>query len=78
MSRLPILSGNQLIKLLCKNFGFTEDRTSGSHVILKAFRNGKAKTIPVPKYPEIGRHLLWRILKEAEISREEFAMEVER
>ncbi|MBI4360314.1 type II toxin-antitoxin system HicA family toxin [Candidatus Micrarchaeota archaeon] len=69
---MPILSGKQLAKILCKHFGFTESRIAGSHLILKGARNGQAKTIPIPLHPEIGRHLLSRILKEAEISREEF------
>ncbi|MBI5225121.1 type II toxin-antitoxin system HicA family toxin [Candidatus Micrarchaeota archaeon] len=72
MVHLPILSGQELVRILCKNFGFFKDRISGSHCLLKGLRNGKMKTIPVPLYNELGKHLLSRILKEAEISREEF------
>lgn len=71
MSRLPILSGKEIAKILCKNFGFYEDRFNGDHLILKGIRNGVAKTIPVPLHPEIGKKLLSRILKEAEITRDE-------
>ncbi len=71
MPRLPILSGQQLVRLMCKHFGFSVARISGSHCLLKGVRNGVMRTIPVPLHPEIG-HLLSDILKEAEISREEF------
>ncbi len=72
MSRLPILSGKELVKILCKKFGFVENRFNGDHLILKGTIKGVAKTIPVPLHPEIGRKLFSRILKEAEITRDEF------
>lgn len=73
MTRLPVLSGKELVKILCKNFGFIVHRQGkGSHLLLRGERNGKIKIFPVPMHPEVSKGTLRDILKEAEISREEF------
>ena len=73
MEKLPILSGKELLRILCNEFGFSIARIEGDHFIVKGLRNGRLKTFPVPSYREIGRKLFSRILKEAEISKEDFA-----
>ena len=71
MSRLPILSGNKIIRVL-KKFGFEPIRQKGSHVFMKHL-DGRATVIPVHKGDDIDRGLLRKILKDAEISSYEFA-----
>ena len=69
MSRkLPLLSGLKFCKIL-KKIGFNEIRQKGSH---RYMQHPDGRTTVVPMHKEIGRGLLIRILKEAEITREEF------
>lgn len=68
MSRLPAISGKDLIKILTKHFGFRVLRQRGSHVTLT---NG-ISFITVPLHPELDRGTLRAILNDARIRREEF------
>lgn len=68
MTKLPLLSGTEVCKILNK-VGFIEVRQKGSH---KSLRHKDGRTTVVPMHKEIGRGLLGKILKDAEISREEF------
>jgi len=68
MSRLPLFSGKDIIKILIK-MGYQKIRQRGSHVRLSC--PGK-KSITVPDYKLIGRGLLRKILRDAEISLDEF------
>ena len=68
MSRLPLLSGKEVIKILIK-IGYREIRQRGSHVRLSC--SGK-KSITVPDYKVISRGLLRKILRDAEILPKEF------
>lgn len=67
--KLVPLSPEKTIKILEK-FGFRQLRQKGSHLILE---NNKGKIVIVPIHDkEIGKGLLRRILKEAEIEKEDF------
>ena len=68
MSKLPTLSGKTLIKVLEK-FGYHKVRQKSSHIRLSC---GGRKSITVPNYKTIDRSLLKKILRDAQISREEF------
>lgn len=70
MSKLPLLSGIEVCKILSK-IGFEEIRQKGGH---KYFRHpdGRATVVPIHSGRDIGRGLLKRILNDIEISREEF------
>jgi len=68
MDKLPILSGRKIIKILEK-IGYREVRQSGSHIRL-ACQN--RKSITIPNYKVVSRGLLRKILRDAEISKEEF------
>lgn len=68
MAKLPILSGREIIKILEK-IGYREIRQSGSHIRLACENR---KSITVPNYKTVSRGLLMKILRDAEISREEF------
>mgnify|MGYP001580178864 CR=1 FL=1 len=72
--KLPLLSAKELIAILTK-LGFEEIRQRGSH---KYFRHSDGRTTVVPVHPgrAIGRGLLRRIIKEIEISREDFLKHV--
>ncbi|TKJ17499.1 hypothetical protein CEE44_03110 [Candidatus Woesearchaeota archaeon B3_Woes] len=71
MSKLPLISANELIKILVK-MGFKIMRQSGSHIFLKHI---DGRTTVVPNHPgeKIDRGLLNKILrKDVQISREQF------
>jgi predicted RNA binding protein YcfA (HicA-like mRNA interferase family) len=55
-----------------KKAGFKKVSQSGSHIKLKKKINEKEKTIIIPRYPELDKDLILLILKEAEITKEEF------
>ncbi len=70
MPKLPILSGQQMLKVLQKK-GFTHVRTKGSHaILLKETEWGKI-TIPVPLHSELAKGTLLSILKQAGMTKEE-------
>jgi predicted RNA binding protein YcfA (HicA-like mRNA interferase family) len=68
VTRLPILSGRSIVKALAK-VGYEETRQRGSHIRLA--HPGKA-SITVPSHKVVGRGLLRKILRDAELSVEEF------
>ena len=68
MTRLPTLSGWSIVKALAK-LGYQEVRQRGSHIRLAC--PGKT-SITVPDYKVVGRGLLRKILRDAELSVEEF------
>ena len=70
MSRLPILTGLEVIKILEK-VGFKTVRQKGSHVFLKHLDN-RATIIPVHKGKDVDRSLLRKILRDTKISPDEF------
>ena len=71
MSRFPIITAKQLVKVLKKK-GFQEDRWKGSHLIL--IHSGKDITVSVPMHSNrtLGKGITLAILKDTDISREEF------
>jgi predicted RNA binding protein YcfA (HicA-like mRNA interferase family) len=70
MNKLPVLSGGEIIKALCK-IGFNIVGQKGSHVKLKKV-NEKELIVIVPKHKEVKKGVLLSILKQAEMNREEF------
>ena len=71
MSKLPILTAKELIKIL-KKIGFEIVRQKGSHVFL-AHEDGRTTVVPVHPGEDIGRGLLRKIIKEdAKISIQDF------
>jgi len=68
MPRLPILSGEEAIKVLEK-IGYHQIRQRGSHIRLA---HSLKKSVTVPNYKIISRGLLRKILRDAEVSTEEF------
>jgi predicted RNA binding protein YcfA (HicA-like mRNA interferase family) len=68
MTRLPIVSGDDCIKALQKS-GYQVARTRGSHTWLAC---AGRSPIPVPRHKELGRGILRKIIKTADISVDEF------
>ena len=71
MSKLPVVSGDDVIKVLLK-IGYEIVRQKGSHVRLRNKTDKEKKPITVPKHKEIKPGLLKRILKDANLSVDEF------
>ena len=71
MSKLPLLSANEVIKILQK-MGFQKIRQEGSHVFMQ-HPDGRTTVIPNHPREEVDRGLLNKILKkDLGIEREEF------
>ncbi len=71
MTRLPRVKGKELVKAL-ERAGFVADRTRGSHLFLK-HEDGRATAVPIHSGETIGPGLLRAILRDAEMSAEEFS-----
>lgn len=69
MSKLPVVSGKQCVKALEK-VGFYFKRQEGSHIILR--RDTPFSQTVVPNHKELDRGTLRAILKQSDISVEEF------
>lgn len=67
---LPVVSGREMIKALTK-IGFKIVGRRGSHVRLKR-KDGKTLIVIVPDHRELARGTLKSILRQANLSREEF------
>ena len=72
MSKLPKLSGQEIIKILVKKFGFEVSRQKGSHVVLRKFEAGEKIVTVVPLHREVKTGTLLGILRLAKIKKEEF------
>lgn len=73
MPKLKKLSGLELVKILCNDFGFVTKRQKGSHVLLvKETAYGKTGCV-VPLHRELKMGTLKGILEQACISEEEFS-----
>ena len=70
MSRLPIIDSKRFEKLLF-SLGFQFVRQKGSHVFYK-HPDGRYTTLPHHPGRDLGRPLIHKILKEINISSEEF------
>lgn len=70
MGVLPVLNARQVLRMLEKA-GFEVQRQTGSHVRLK-HPDGRAVTVPVHGSQDIGRGLLRKILRDAEMTPAQF------
>ena len=67
MSKLPLISGKKAIKIFTK-IGYRIVRQKGSHVRL----HHPKRPLTIPKYKVLGRGILRKLLRDAELSVEEF------
>lgn len=70
MPRIPTVTSKRMIAFL-QSLGFKEARQKGSH---KFFRHpdGRTATVPFHKGEDLGRGLTEKILKDAEVTRDDF------
>lgn len=68
MTRLPLLSGQELVKIVSQ-FGYHAIRQRGSHIRLAC---ADRKSITIPNHKIIGHGLLNKILRDADITPEIF------
>lgn len=71
MPKLPVVSARKLIKVLKKK-KFVLHRIKGSHHTFIRWSDKKTVTVPVHPGHDLGRGLTESILKDADISDEEF------
>ncbi|HEX8948176.1 MAG TPA: type II toxin-antitoxin system HicA family toxin [Dissulfurispiraceae bacterium] len=70
MSKLPVISGQELCRVL-KKTGYSIDHQTGSHIILRN-ENPPYRRLTVPKHKEIAKGTLRAILRQAGLTVEEF------
>jgi predicted RNA binding protein YcfA (HicA-like mRNA interferase family) len=75
MSRLPIVNFQTMEKLL-KRLGFEAVRQKGSHVFYR-HPDGRTTTVPYHKGRDLARPLIREILREIELSPDEFLRELD-
>lgn len=69
MSKLPKLSGKNLISILEKN-GFKTVRIKGSHHFVKHL-DGRCSVIPVHSNEDLGPGIIVKILRDLELTKED-------
>ena len=69
MSKIPPHSGKEMIAALLRA-GFTQDRTSGDHVVLT--KPGLARPVIVPLWDELPDFVVSNNIRTAGISRKEY------
>ncbi|WP_297490987.1 type II toxin-antitoxin system HicA family toxin [Thermococcus sp.] len=77
MSRLPRLSGEEVVKVLIKKFDFKVSRQRRSHVVLVKYVNGRKIGTVVPLHKELKAGTLMGVLRLAQISKEDFIKALE-
>jgi len=70
LSRLPVVSGRELCKIL-KKIGYSIDHQTGSHIILRN-ENPPHRRLTVPDHKEIAKGTLRSILRQSGLSADEF------
>ena len=70
MSRLPVVSGKMLCKILAE-LGYEIDHQTGSHIILRN-TNAPYRRLTVPNHKEIAKGTLRSILRSSGLTVEEF------
>ncbi len=69
MSRLAPADWRTLVRVFEAD-GFTQDRTTGSHVVLT--KPGIARPVIIPKYSEVGLDIIRNNMRTAGMSRERY------
>jgi predicted RNA binding protein YcfA (HicA-like mRNA interferase family) len=70
MSRLPRLTGKEVVRALVAA-GFDVERSKGSHQFLR-HKDGRVTVVPVHAGETIGPGLLAKILRDCEMTHEEY------
>ena len=67
MSKLPVISGEKAVKCFEK-LGYVVVRQKGSHIRMKHKSDESRKPLTIPKHEILGKGLLRKLLRDAEIS----------
>jgi len=70
MSKLPVVSGKQVCKVLHK-IGYSLDHQTGSHIILRN-ENTPHRRVTVPNHKEIAKGTLRAIIRDVGLTVNEF------
>ena len=70
MPKLPVLSGQKVIKALAE-IGYLVDHQTGSHIILRQ-KDPPYRRLTVPNHKELAKGTLRAIIRQAGLTREEF------
>jgi len=70
MPKLPIISGQKVVKVLVKS-GYKVDHQTGSHIILRQ-KEEPHRRLTVPNHRIIAKGTLRAIIRQAGLTREEF------
>jgi predicted RNA binding protein YcfA (HicA-like mRNA interferase family) len=70
MSFLPVLSGDEVCKIL-RNIGYELDHQTGSHIILRNV-NPPFRRVTVPNHKTLAKGTLRSIIREVGLTVEEF------
>jgi predicted RNA binding protein YcfA (HicA-like mRNA interferase family) len=76
VTRFPALEGKEIVAIL-ESFDFVIERQKGSHVFMK-HPNGRATVVPVHAGEMIGPGLFAKILRDVELTREDFLKDKKR
>lgn len=71
MPKLPIISGKNTVRRFEK-IGYVIVRQKGSHIRMHHKTDKSKKPLSIPLHSTLGRGLLKRLIRDAEISVEEF------
>jgi len=69
MTKLPVVSGRDLVKALAK-IGYVSDHQTGSHIILR-HHAPPHRRLTIPNHKEIAKGTLKNIIREAGLTIEE-------
>ena len=72
MSKLPVISGEDMVKVLQK-LGYVHTRTTGSHTIMKKEEPQGSVVVPVPLHKELAKGTLLSIMRQTNVTRENLA-----
>ncbi len=70
MSKLPVVSGQKVVKAFSK-IGYEFDHQTGSHIILR-HKNPPHRRLTIPKHKEVAKGTLRALIKEAGLTVDEF------
>ena len=70
MSKLPVISGRELCKVLRKA-GYEKDHQTGSHIILRKATTPHRR-LSVPDHKEIAKGTLRKIIRDSGLTLDEF------
>ena len=65
---MPVVSGDEFVRAVAR-IGYNWDRTEGSHMILIG---PMGRRLSVPRHRELGRGLLRALIRDADLTRDEF------